>query len=355
MTSWCYSWSHGRGLTYFMPLNLWPSQHVEYLHLFPRYQYVCIMPISVLTIFSRCCLVIDGMAIRRHVDYNSSQGTFSGYVDLGSGEDSTTEAKEALVFMLVGTTSGWKAPVAYFFTAGLSSASQHKLVHHLLEELEEIGFLVCAITMDGHFVNVAMASLLGARIDAEVMVQPYFSSPNGHRVFIIFDTCHMVKLLRNALQAYSSFRSPAGRISWEYISSLHEAQLSAGVHRGTDCRINMYFSNSRKWRCVWLCKLCRHLWPKHSEPWRKLDIVALESVRPLLISLRYDYTCTLMEVERLWLLLFDKIWHHFVCTLSTCIANYLYLLYCNISVMILTSQFSSYTIDKIAVLWTVYY
>ena len=131
--------------------------------------------ITACLLLCRCCLTIDAMAIRRHLDFNSHQGTFTGYVDLGSGEDSTTEAHEALVFMLVGLTSGWKAPVAYFLTAGLSAESQKRLVTHVLEELQELGFIVCALTMDGHPTNVAMASLLGAKLKFNVRgtVQPY--------------------------------------------------------------------------------------------------------------------------------------------------------------------------------------
>lgn len=63
--------------------------------------------------------MIDAMAIRRHIDFNWHNGTYTGYVDLGSGaeEDKT---KKALVFMLVGLNGRWKAPIPYYLTKGLT-------------------------------------------------------------------------------------------------------------------------------------------------------------------------------------------------------------------------------------------
>ena len=48
-----------------------------------------------------CCLVMDEMAIRQHVEWFN--GSFFGYVDFGAGltDDSAPIAKEALVFMIV--------------------------------------------------------------------------------------------------------------------------------------------------------------------------------------------------------------------------------------------------------------
>lgn len=180
----------------------------------------------------RCCLAIDAMAIRKHLDYDSHKQEFIGYTDLGNGQDSTTEAKEALVIMMVGVTAGWKAPVAYYLTAGLTAESQKVLVSHLLSKLAELNFEVTAITMDGHPTNVAMASLLGAKLEIRLnATQPFFML-DGRKVYIIFDLCHMIKLLRNTLQAYSTFTGPQGDISWHHLVALHNEQQSAGLRLG---------------------------------------------------------------------------------------------------------------------------
>ncbi|KAL1006628.1 hypothetical protein UPYG_G00074670 [Umbra pygmaea] len=52
--------------------------------------------------YARVCLVLDGMSIRRQVQYDSHKQTMIGFVDLGSGIDETSVASEALVFMVVG-------------------------------------------------------------------------------------------------------------------------------------------------------------------------------------------------------------------------------------------------------------
>ena len=76
------------------------------------------------------------MAIRRHIDYNWHNGTYSGYVDLGHGPEAE-EAKEALVFMLVGMSGGWKAPIAYYLTKGLTAETQKELVVHSINKFSQ--------------------------------------------------------------------------------------------------------------------------------------------------------------------------------------------------------------------------
>lgn len=174
------------------------------------------------------------MAIRRHIDYDSSKKEYVGYLDLGTGPDLNTEAKEALVFMLVGISGSWKAPVAYFFTSTLTAECQGRLVHHIVDLLDESGFHVCAITMDGHATNVGMASLLGAvlNIQDEDSLKPYFETDTGKKVYVIFDLCHMIKLLRNTLHFYEKFVSSSGTISWAYINNLHQLQKDSGLRLG---------------------------------------------------------------------------------------------------------------------------
>ena len=58
--------------------------------------------------------MIDEMSIMKHVDYNHSSQTSTGYVDVGKGGDSTELAKHVLVFMLVGVMGFWKLPIAFF-------------------------------------------------------------------------------------------------------------------------------------------------------------------------------------------------------------------------------------------------
>lgn len=176
--------------------------------------------------------MLDAMAIRKHIDYNTHSTDFSGYVNLGSGNDVTSEAKEALVFLLVGLNASWKAPIAYFFTAGLSAETQKELVTMCIEKLEDYGFSLHALTMDGHPTNYAMCRLLGANLDMadHASRQTYFESTKGQKIFIIFDACHMLKLVRNTLQACNNLIDHKGKlVSWHYIADLNDLQNSVGL------------------------------------------------------------------------------------------------------------------------------
>ena len=65
--------------------------------------------------YQDCTLVIDGMSIRQQITFDQSSGNMMGFEDLGD-DDGESEAKEALVFMLIGVRGHWKAPFAYFLT-----------------------------------------------------------------------------------------------------------------------------------------------------------------------------------------------------------------------------------------------
>lgn len=116
--------------------------------------------------------------------------------------------------MLVGLRSRWKAPVAYYLSRGLSAETQTQLLLHCLEKLQEIGIQVHCLTMDGHACNTAMCSKLGARIATQpgAEIKPYFTMPSSDsKIYILFDPCHMIKLVRNLLDAYKIIKSPSGK------------------------------------------------------------------------------------------------------------------------------------------------
>lgn len=57
----------------------------------------------------------------------------------------------------------------------------------------------------------------------------------------MMDACHMLKLARNMLQAYSPNLSSAGQVKWSYISQLNEVQEKEGLqaaNRVTSKHIN---------------------------------------------------------------------------------------------------------------------
>jgi len=183
--------------------------------------------------YSRCSFQLDAMSIRRQISYDAHTGRMFGFVDIGSGDDnSTEEAKEALVFMLVGIQGYWKIPIAYFLTNTLTAAAQKELVILTLQELEDRGFEVIAVTMDGHASNMAMCQLLGGSLNVQDP-RPYFTLPDSERqIFIIIDPCHVLKLFRNTFASYGDLYSDTGVVSWSHITELHALQETSGLRAG---------------------------------------------------------------------------------------------------------------------------
>lgn len=178
-------------------------------------------------------LMLDAMATKKHVQYNPNTQNMSGYVDMGDGVNESDVATEALVFMVVGLQGHWKAPIAYYLTNSLSPDTQKALIVHALEELHERGIRVLCVTMDGHATNISMCNLLGCQLKANPLepLKTFFPHPvTGEKVFVMMDACHMLKLARNMLQAYSPVTSSTGQINWTHIVQLNEVQVKDGLH-----------------------------------------------------------------------------------------------------------------------------
>ena len=190
--------------------------------------------------------MLDAMAIRQQVMYDQHSGRLVGYVDLGGGDESEEIAKEALVIMAVGLKSKWKAPLSFHFTKGLSAEAQCSLLCMCFDKLLECGMVIHAVTMDGHATNLGMCRLLGCSLVVENF-KTWFSIPKQKEpVWVLLDPCHMVKLLRNALEAMRGFKSPRGSILWEHISTLHKVQSTIGLrcaNKLTDR--HLYFYNQK--------------------------------------------------------------------------------------------------------------
>ena len=183
--------------------------------------------------YGRVALMLDGMAIRKHVQYSPHSQKMTGFVDMGDGLNETDIATEALVFMVVGLQGHWKAPIAYYLTKSLTPDTQKVLLVHALEALHERGIRVMSLTMDGYASNISMCNQLGCQLKANPCesLKTFFPHlATGERVFVMMDACHMLKLARNMLQAYSPICSRTGLINWDYVVCLNDIQTKNGLH-----------------------------------------------------------------------------------------------------------------------------
>ena len=181
-----------------------------------------------------CVLMLDEMAVRRHVEHVN--GKYYGYVDVGSGDvnDSTPVARDALVLMVVSVNGSWKLPIGYFLVDGMSGKERANLVTESLHRLHAVGVRTVSLTCDGPSCHFAMMRSLGAKLTMNDM-NPSFTHPADHllRVYVILDVCHMIKLLRNSFADGLILKTSGGEtIKWQYVEELNKLQEAEGLRRG---------------------------------------------------------------------------------------------------------------------------
>lgn len=185
-----------------------------------------------------CSLVVDEMAIRKHVEWDGRK--FRGYVDIGTemDDDSTDVATEALVFMVVSLDSHWKIPCGYFLINGMTGKERANVVKLCLTKLAEAGARIVSLTCDGLSCNFSMFKDLGASlVDEREMVTSFQHPVTNEKVYCFLDICHMLKLVRNALASLGCLKDSLGScIQWEYIRELHKLQEEQGLHAATKLR-----------------------------------------------------------------------------------------------------------------------
>ncbi|KAL3174896.1 hypothetical protein MRX96_010927 [Rhipicephalus microplus] len=106
-----------------------------------------------------CALIVDDMAIRKHVELVGDKVV--GYVDFGTGldDDGLPEAANACVFMIVGINVRFKMPVEYFLIDSLTGAERAELAKQCIEKLASVKAEVVSLTFDGASSNFTMAQV----------------------------------------------------------------------------------------------------------------------------------------------------------------------------------------------------
>ena len=150
-------------------------------------------------------IVIDGMAIRKQTQWSRKEQKYTGFVDYGGNaivENSELLASEVLCFMVVGIGgTSWKYIIGYFLIQKVTGEVLAQLVRTALAILASSGFRTWSIVWDGTFVNQEAARCLGCKfgVTYESIVTSFAHPTHDYSVHVIFDICHMLKLLRNTL------------------------------------------------------------------------------------------------------------------------------------------------------------
>lgn len=183
-------------------------------------------------------LLIDEIAIRKHIEFTGNRTW--GYIDLGTDleDDTLACATEAFVIMVVSMKRRWKLPIGYFFIKSLSASDKANIIHNSLRKLYDIGVKVTSLTCDGPSANFAMAKELGINYSNINDIQSFFLHPSDQsKVYMIFDPCHMIKLVRNNWAKCRRFLDDnSNAVDFNYVKLLYDRQEAEKFRFGTKIR-----------------------------------------------------------------------------------------------------------------------
>lgn len=170
-----------------------------------------------------CSLAFDEMRLRKQILWSIDQMDYVGQMNNNEIECKTLAAKEAIVFLLNGINSNFEFPVAYYLITSMDAQKKKEILENIIDAVTKCRIRISNITFDGLSSNIAMCGLLGAFLDVESpKFQPYFKNAiTGENIYILFDPCHMEKIVRNTLAGKGVlFDADGDKIEWRYIESL---------------------------------------------------------------------------------------------------------------------------------------
>lgn len=175
-----------------------------------------------------CGVLFDEVHLRKHIGWSNRERKLVGYSigheDENECDDAATKsdvASQALVFIVAAVNDSFEIPIAYYFISSMNGERKKTLVEKIIEELMDCNVIVSHVTFDGFQANKKMCRLLGATLNVySPFFKPYIRVRNQN-IYIFFDICHMIKLIRNRLSAKEVLFDCNGKeIRWEYFVDL---------------------------------------------------------------------------------------------------------------------------------------
>ncbi|XP_010013657.1 PREDICTED: DNA transposase THAP9 [Nestor notabilis] len=175
-----------------------------------------------------CALMAQDMSLQKQREWDLQTQCLTGFVDLGAGildADEAPLASEAIILMAVGISSPWAAPLGYFFVNSTTGYLLAQLLRQAINKLNNIGIRVLAVTSGTTARGAETARALGIRMDSE-RIQCTFQHPPGsaQSIMYLFDVCHALQLIRNALQCFQKIEWPGDTVRWQHVVELAALQ-----------------------------------------------------------------------------------------------------------------------------------
>ena len=153
------------------------------------------------------------------------------------GEDDIVET-EALIFMFSALGPYWKYLIGYVLIDKINADDFHCLLPRTLQLSLENNLKVRTGTCDGTVTNFKLVKLFGCKIRENMNdINGTFTFPGySYDLFFTPDTCHMLKLARNALNVLKVLLDADNNpIQWKFVEFLHLDQLKEGYRSRTNC------------------------------------------------------------------------------------------------------------------------
>lgn len=177
-----------------------------------------------------CSLCFDEMYIRQHMQWCHSSKIMLGLPTVGdnsNGMEDADLAKQVIVYMLNVIDERFQIPIAYHLITSLNGYDRAELLKEIIGKLTNIGVTIINVAFDGFSANATMATLLGANLNVmSDNFRPFFFNGNGQKIFIMYDNCHMLKLMRNTIGNVGTILNGKNeQIQW----SLFEKLMQFGI------------------------------------------------------------------------------------------------------------------------------
>ena len=170
-------------------------------------------------------LVIDEMAIKEGLSYDSGRDVVEGFVEAKEGgERSEVLANHAIAFMVRGLAEKWKQPIGYYLSSGPMSGKDMKdHIFEAIQLLKDIGLTVGIVICDQGSNNQNLfVRQLGVKPG-----KPYFFC-QGAKVYTMYDPPHLIKSVRNNFKKHG-FTLDENDIKWQHLSSFYDADSSKPI------------------------------------------------------------------------------------------------------------------------------
>lgn len=165
-------------------------------------------------------LLFDEMSIKTIIQH--SEHGMVGYENFDGIDPKTAKpATEVIVFMLSAVNDNFQLPFTYYFITKLTGIQKANVLVKIARAIISTGAILSSVTFDGMKTNPNMCKRLGANLDVfSTDFKPYIEI-DGHKIYVVYDPSHGMKLIRNILgEKEVIYDADGNQIKWIYIKRL---------------------------------------------------------------------------------------------------------------------------------------